>query len=194
MRQVLIVAVFLAIVCSARCEELGSIQVLELLRYVQSSAEDAQKEVPTFLQIQKAIIAAENDNREFQNQLDQYTGLLDRIRAFDETENMQTIVNWIVDRIAKSTGLIWPLRVARVKSWRAEEALRQLKSDWADCHEKLNRKPDLSDEEQKMEVQLNVEMFAESLENLKKAIVELSQAVMNFEKYVLTEDAIEEDA
>lgn len=171
---------------------ISSLEALEILKMVQSSALEAEKHVVRVPAIFESMSKDGISDEKLRQLLYEYIIILDGTQNFDERNNLDTILKWIVDRISSSSGLIFPLRVARVSVFAADAELKKLKNDWDECAEKLNRSPDFGNEEDKFETIINVDMFVQSLDSLKRAIVQLDRSVKSMEKYVLREEPIDQ--
>ena len=187
--KLLITCFALSCIVVAVQADLSSLEVLEILKMVQTNVLEVQERVARTPDIMEDMSKMESNDK-LQNLLDEYIGILDGIQSFviNDEKNVETVLKWITERISASSGLIYPLRIAREQTWAAEEALQKLKTEWKECDDKLNRAPDFTNEEQKMETVINVVSFVESLESLKEAIVRLEKAVTQLERYILIEE------
>ena len=165
-----------------------SLQVVELLKAVERSTLDLERAMDPAPGVSEELLRAQEDPDEFRLQMDRYADLLDIALAYDSQDQLTRVLAWIVEKLRSSSGLNFQLRAARIHVWSAKTMLKHLQQDWRDINGKLDRKADLTSEEAREEVQLNAQLFVDSLDRLKQAVVLVVDAVRLMDRYLLTEE------
>ena len=174
-----------AVVALPSCSCMSGTDALELLRGAQSATVKLEHDMSPTTSICMGLMQKMDDPTDFQILLDRYAVLLDEACAFDQMEGINATMDWISETIQQSSGLNFHLRAARLRTWSAKTKLRALKRDWDSYNEKLTRTPDMSSLEDKLEVQMNCQMFEDSLDSLRRAVILLFDGVTLIEQWLL---------
>ena len=167
----------------------SALETLELLKEVQKASLELEKSLDDVPGISESLERSVNDGPAFQAFVDLYASLLDQSVAFgDNIPKLQSVHEWTIKRLEQSAELLMSVRAIRNKTWFALKRLQKTQSYWLTYSSKLNRHPDMDSLKDKMEVQMNCQLFLESVDLLKQSVIALTEAMQIMDQVVIGAD------
>ena len=180
--SLLLVTAWLACSCLAAGERpLTSLQVLEILKTVQSDAGDLAQKLEDGREVPQQLCSVHAST----DILAQLIAMLDQGRSFSPETQLQTVIDWIFSYLESVSEVSLLLRINRTRLSRIKESFEGYRKAWEETNERLDRSADLSDAGARKTVCEVADKFKMTANHFKATRVTLDRTTREFEKFVL---------